>query len=176
MKILLISLFSLLLSFNANSGCIGSELVVIQSASSKNVTRAYAGLKWTMGKGNTPDVVVGVRNAKVKSSGKTHGTDVSLAVDIKQGIKADQVRVKYFDGKVRNQNEVAVGYDFTKGLFGGVSVKAPYVNVGLDLFSVKELDVQPWMILDTHKKYKKPDGATQTIEICRFNGDVVPCG
>jgi hypothetical protein len=124
-------------------------------ATSDNVTRAYAGVKWTLGGSSTPELVVGVRTGKVKSSGKVYGNDVSMAVNIENGFKPSQVRVKYFDGKVRNQNEVAVGYDFTKGLFGGVSVKAPYVNVGLDVFSVKELDVQPWMILDTHKKYKK---------------------
>lgn len=131
-------------------------LVPDGTSGSKEVTRAYTGLKWTMGKGATPDVVVGVRSAKVKTSGKANGSDLSVTFDIKQGIKLDQVRLKYFDGKERNQNEVSLGYAFNKGVFGGVSYKAPYANLGLDLFSLQQFDVQPWVIFDTHNRYKKP--------------------
>ena len=56
------------------------------------------------------------------------------------------------------------GYDFTKGLFAGVSVHAPYSLIGLDLHPfVNENKLEPYIQIDTNKRYKKSnDGLCAT--------------
>jgi hypothetical protein len=51
---------------------------------------------------------------------------------------------------------VGGGFDFTKGLFAGVGVHAPYSLIGLDLHPfVNEKKLEPYIQIDTIKKYKK---------------------
>jgi hypothetical protein len=137
--------------------------IVTGTGSSKvSDNRAYVGLKWTMGKGTQPDVVVGVRNATVKSSGDVSGGDVSVVINTKSSVELSKIRLKYFDGRESVQGEISSGYDFKKGIFVGLSGKSPYANLGVDMFGLDKKSLESYVGVDSLKKYSRPDG-TQTL-------------
>ena len=117
--------------------------------------RAYAGLKWTLNEGIKPQAVIGFRHARTESNGNTDGGDISISAKIIDGFQLGKLRAKYFDGKEKVQGEVGAGYDFTKGLFAGVGVHAPYSLIGLDLHPfINENKLEPYIQIDTIKKYE----------------------
>jgi len=124
------------------------------------VNRGYVGLKWTLGAGVTPAVVVGFRHARVQSNGDTKGGDVSFSFNLVDGIHAGKIRTKYFNGQEKVQGEVGAGFDFTHGIFIGAGVNAPYSNVGLDYLFSSGSPWQPFFMLDTLKKYNKSPSTT----------------
>lgn len=132
-------------------------------ASKDTVNRGYAGLKWTLGQGLTPAVVVGFRRATVKSNGDTQGGDISFSFNLVGGPKPDKLRVKYFNGQENAQGEVGAGYDFSKGVFAGVGVQGPYSNLGVDYLFTQGAPWEPFFMLNTLKKYDKPSGSTTTL-------------
>ena len=115
-----------------------------------------AALKWSLGDGFTPAVVVGYRHARVNDNGDTDGEDVSFSFNLLGGFQAGKLRAKYFNGGESTQNEIGGGYDFANGIFAGVGVKAPYSNIGVDFHFSKDAPWQPYFMLDTLKKYDKP--------------------
>lgn len=147
------------------------------------VNRGYLGLKWTLGKGTTPAVVVGVRRAIVKSNGDTQGGDISFSFNLAGGPSPDKVRVKYFNGQENVQGEVGGGYDFSKGGFAGIGVQGPFVNLGVDYLFSQASHWEPYFILNTLKKYDKPSGSTTTLSCpegfdlsgstCVFTGPII---
>ena len=132
-------------------------------ASKDTVNRGYAGLKWTLGQGLTPAVVVGLRRATVKSNGDTRGGDISFSFNLAGGPRPDKLRVKYFDGREKAQGEVGAGYDFSKGVFAGLGVQGPYSNLGVDYLFTQDARWEPFFMLNTLKKYDKPSGGTTTL-------------
>jgi hypothetical protein len=145
--------------------------VLIPGSADVNLTdnRIYAGLKWTLNEGIKPQAVVGYRHARTESNGDTNGGDVSISAKIIDGFQLGKLRAKYFDGKDKVQGEVGGGYDFTKGLFAGVGVHAPYSLIGLDLHPfINENKFEPYIQIDTIKKYKKSNGSAAT---CQFTGE-----
>jgi hypothetical protein len=127
--------------------------------------RAYAGLKWTLNEGIKPQAVVGFRHARTESNGNTDGGDISISAKIIDGFQLGKLRAKYFDGKEKVQGEVGAGYDFTKGLFAGVGVHAPYSLIGLDLHPfINENKLEPYIQIDTIKKYENSNA-------CAFRND-----
>lgn len=133
--------------------------------SKDTINRGYAGLKWTLGQGLTPAVVVGLRRATVKSNGDTQGGDISFSFNLAGGPKPDKLRVKYFDGQEKVQGEVGGGYDFSKGVFAGLSVQGPYSNVGVDYLFTQDTRWEPYFMLNTMKKYDKPANGTTTTTL-----------
>jgi len=131
--------------------------------------RAYAGLKWTLNEGIKPQAVVGFRHARTESNGNTDGGDISISARIIDGFQLGKLRAKYFDGKEKVQGEVGAGYDFTKGLFAGVGVHAPYSLIGLDLHPfINENKLEPYIQIDTIKKYENSNGSAA---ICQNVGN-----
>jgi hypothetical protein len=127
--------------------------------------RVYAGLKWTLNEGIKPQAVVGFRHARTESNGNTDGGDISISAKIIDGFQLGKLRAKYFDGKEKVQGEVGAGYDFTKGLFAGVGVHAPYSLIGLDLHPfINENKLEPYIQIDTIKKYENSNA-------CAFRND-----
>ena len=107
--------------------------------------------------------MVGYRHARTESNGNTDGGDLSISAKFIDGLQLGKLRAKYFDGKESVQGEVGGGYDFTKGLFAGVGVHAPYSLIGLDLHPfITENKFEPYIQLDTIKKYNKNDSTTNT--------------
>ena len=164
-KLILLIPFLLLVSLSKNSlagghGCYGKggcyDLVSTGASGTLTTNRVYAGLKWTLNEGIKPQAVVGFRHARTESNGNTNGGDISISAKIIDGFQLGKLRAKYFDGKEKVQGEVGGGFDFTKGLFAGVGVHAPFSLIGLDLHPfVNENKLEPYIQIDTIKKYKK---------------------
>ena len=150
--------FCSILSSSAFAGGCGNCYSLIPGTSGAALTdnRAYAGLKWTLNEGIKPQAVVGFRHARTESNGNTDGGDISISAKFIDGFQLGKLRAKYFDGKENVQGEVGAGYDFTKGLFAGVGVHAPYSLIGLDLHPfINENKLEPYIQIDSIKKYKK---------------------
>ena len=158
---LIASLVGLTASPIVNAGSKTVPPVITTTGSGSNdVNRGYVGLKWTLGEGTTPAVIIGYRHARVESNGDTDGGDVSFSFNLVNGFKAGKLRTKYFNGKEDLQGEVGVGYDFAHGLFVGAGAKAPYSNLGVDYLFSADSSWQPYFVLDTLKKYDKPNRNT----------------
>jgi hypothetical protein len=115
--------------------------------------RVYAGLKWTLNEGINPQAIIGYRHARTEPNGNTDGGDISISAKFMDGFQLGKLRAKYFDGKEKVQGEVGGGFDFTKGLFAGVGVHAPYSLIGLDLHPfINENKFVPYIQIDTIKK------------------------
>jgi hypothetical protein len=127
------------------------------TSNTDSINRAYAGLKWTLNEGIQPEVVVGFRHSRVESGGDTQGGDVSLSMKIFNVFQLGKLRAKYFNGQESVQGEFSGGFDFTKGLFAGFSVKAPNTNFGVDYLPKASNTFEPYFIIDTLKKNNKPN-------------------
>jgi hypothetical protein len=139
-------------SYDSISGVTGASLTD---------NRVYAGLKWTLNEGIKPQAVVGFRHARTESNGNTDGGDISISAKFMDGFQLGKLRAKYFDGKEKVQGEVGGGFDFTKGLFGGVGVHAPYSLIGLDIHPfINDNKFEPYIQIDTIKKYKKNNSSS----------------
>ena len=150
-------------SIFSSSAFAGASWDLIPGTSGATLTdnRAYAGLKWTLNEGIKPQAVVGYRHARTESNGDTDGGDLSISAKFIDGFQFGKLRAKYFNGKEDVQGEVGAGYDFTKGLFAGVGVHAPYSLIGLDLHPfITENKLEPYIQIDTNKKYKKSNDST----------------
>ena len=149
--------FSFFLCSAAFAGSKGTwNLIPGTTGPSLTDNRVYAGLKWTLNEGIKPQAVVGYRYARTESNGNTNGGDVSISAKIIDGFQLGKLRAKYFDGKEKVQGEVGGGFDFTKGLFAGVGVHAPYSLIGLDIHPfINDNKFEPYIQIDTIKKYKK---------------------
>jgi len=155
--------FCSFLSSSAFAGGGGYDLIPGTASGTLTDNRIYAGLKWTLNEGIKPHAVVGYRHARTESNGNTDGGDLSISAKFIDGFQLGKLRAKYFDGKEKVQGEVGGGYDFTKGLFAGVGVHAPYSLIGLDLHPfITENKFEPYIQLDTIKKYNKNDSTTNT--------------
>lgn len=146
------------------------------TGSTDTVNRGYVGLKWTLGEGAMPAVVIGFRHANVESNGDTDGGDISFSFNVIGGLQAGQLRTKYFNGQENLQGEIGAGFDFSRGLFVGVGAKAPYSNLGIDYHFSPGSAWQPYFILDSLKKYDKPNPTT-TLScddpfFSELNGDI----
>jgi hypothetical protein len=156
-------IFCSFLSSSAFAGIISYDLIPGSTGSSLTDKRVYGGLKWTLNEGVIPQAVIGYRHARTESNGNTDGGDISISAKFMDGFQLGKLRAKYFDGKEKVQGEVGGGYDFARGLFGGVGIHAPYSLIGLDFHPfVNENKLEPYIQIDTIKKYKKNNSTTST--------------
>ncbi len=162
-----------LISSSAFAGAVTSYYSLIPGTDGAALTddRIYAGVKWTLNEGIKPQAVVGYRHARIESNGDTDGGDVSISAKIFGGFQLGKLRAKYFDGKENTQGEVGAGYDFTKGLFAGFGVHAPYSLIGLDLHPfITDNKLEPYIQIDTNKRYKK---SNDTASTCIFTPNMI---
>ncbi len=175
MKKMLILLSLLLASANAVGGGGFSppySWVDVPGSGSKTVNRGYVGLKWVLDEGVKPQTVVGFRHAIVASNGDTDGGDISLSAKLFDRFQLGKLRAKYFNGKESVQGEFGGGYDFTKGFFAGIGVHAPYSLLGLDVHPLlADKKFEPYVQVDTIKKYNKPNGSTRECVYVGSGGD-----
>jgi hypothetical protein len=144
------------------------DLIPGVAGNSLTDNRIYAGLKWTLNEGIKPQAVVGFRHARTESNGNTDGGDVSISAKFIDGFQLGKLRAKYFDGKEKVQGEVGGGFDFTKGLFAGVGVHAPYSLIGLDIHPfINDNKFEPYIQIDSIKKYKKNHNSPR---VCTLSG------
>lgn len=116
----------------------------------------YAALKWTFGDGIKPEAILGYRHAEIDSSGDTDGGDLSISAKFIDGFHLSKFRAKYFNGKENVQGEIGAGFDFNKGLYTGISVHAPYSNIGVDLLPFTKDKFEPYIQIDTIEGNSKP--------------------
>lgn len=128
---------------------------IAHAENTKSDNNIYAALKWTFGEGIKPEAVIGLRRAKINTSGDVDGQDFSLIVKLFDGLEIQQVRGKYFNGKENIQSELSLGFDLKKGMFSGVGLNAPYLNTGIDIFPLSNYTIQTYLHLDTVAKYKR---------------------
>lgn len=136
---------------NASPACI----YTIQSESISD-NRIYAALKWTFGESIKPEALLGFRHARTESNGDTDGGDLSISAKFNDGFQISKLRAKYFNGQENVQGEVGGGYDFNKGLFTGISVHAPYSNLGVDFLPLAKEKIETYIQIDTIKGNDKP--------------------
>ena len=152
-----------LTSFNVFAYCGVPPIPSTVQASSILDNKFYAGFKWTLNEGIKPEAVVGFRSARINPSSYTNGGDISISAKFIDKFELGKLRAKYFSGINTAQAELSGGYDFTKGLFTGLSVNAPFVNVGIDyLIKAKESSSEPYAMINTVGKYHKPTSTETT--------------
>jgi hypothetical protein len=128
----------------------------IISSESTTHNSVYAALKWTFGEGIKPEALIGFRHAKTDSNGDTDGGDLSISAKFIDGFQLGKIRAKYFNGNENAQGEIGGGYDFSKGLFAGVGVHAPYSSLGIDFLPLAGYRFEPFIQIDTIGRYRKP--------------------
>ena len=174
--------FLILVSLSNNAGAgagfvcgkVGCYDFVTTNGGSLTTNRAYAGLKWTLNESIKPQAVFGFRHARTESNGDTDGGDISISAKFIDGFQLGKLRAKYFNGKENVQGEVGGGFDFTKGIFAGAGIHAPYSLIGLDLHPfINENKLEPYLQLDTIKRYKKSNSTTscQLVDVGSYFGD-----
>ena len=119
--------------------------------------KVYVALKWVLNDGVKPEAVLGFRSARINPSSYTNGEDISISAKFIDQFQLGKLRAKYFSGINTAQAEVSGGYDFTKGLFTGISANMPYVNLGVDyLIKANSSRLEPYAMIHTIGKYNKP--------------------
>jgi hypothetical protein len=97
--------------------------------------RAYAGLVWTLQDKMSaiPDLTLGFRSLRVKSTDSVNGVEVSTRIKLKEGISLDSTRLSYLGGERNVLGNVGLGYSFSSAsLLGTIAVQGPYMRVGSD--------------------------------------------
>lgn len=127
---------TLFISFNTYAGCIPATLVTTLGKSQTNTeNRAYAGLVWTLQEkmSLTPDLTIGLRSLRVKSSDSVSGGEVSARIKFKDGISFDSTRLSYVGGERDLLGNIGVGYSLkNSSLLGTLAVQAAYTRLGTD--------------------------------------------
>ncbi len=171
----IIALMLLTCSFQANAGFVATYDWI--GNGTKSVNNGYVGLKWTLDEGVKPQAVVGFRHASIDSKGDTDGGDVSISAKFIDGFQLAKLRAKYFNGKESAQGEIGGGYDFTKGLFAGLGIRAPYSVLGADLHSfINDRKFEPYFQIDTNKRYNKPNKICSQISQGPYSNDTCTSG
>jgi hypothetical protein len=102
-------------------------------------TRAYIGLQWIYGDtvGTKPNVVLGLRQSRTRTSNIVTGGDLSLAFSLNT-FEPDAIRISYLEGKCNFIGQYGFGYSMKKqaSLFF-VGVVGPYSKVFAEIDSGK---------------------------------------
>ncbi len=114
----------------------------VSSSNTDTQNRAYAGLIWTLKDKASwiPDLTLGFRSLRVKSSDSVSGGDISARIKLSGGIAFDSFVLSYAGGNRDILGNLGAGYSFTNNsLLGTVGVQVPYTRVGTDFqFSDKK--------------------------------------
>jgi hypothetical protein len=130
-------------------------------ASSRTNNEAFLGIVWTFGGKIVPELTLGLRSVKTKSSGSTSGAGLDFTFPISNGIAFDKVRLMAIDGRQNAQGELGVGYSVLSSsllVTGGVQI--PYLTAGVD-YLLKDGFV-PYVGINTLARYKKPNPGVTT--------------
>ena len=129
----------LLVSFNTYADIpetLPATLVTtLEKSQTKTENRAYAGLVWTLQEKMSlfPDLTIGLRSLRVKSSDRVSGGEVSARIKFKDGISFDSTRLSYVGGERDLLGNNGVGYSLTNSsLLGTVAVQGAYSRLGTD--------------------------------------------
>jgi len=97
--------------------------------------RVYAGFNWTLGgkQGWIPQLVLGARSLRVKSSDEVSGGDLNLRLNVFNGFGVDSLRLSYVGGNRDVQGNIGGGYSFADSNFlGTAAIQSTYSRLGAD--------------------------------------------
>ena len=136
--------------------------------------RAYAGLVWTLGEkaSMTPDLSLGFRSLRVKSSNSVEGGDLSIRIKLDGGISFDSTRLSYVGGERDVMGNIGIGYSNTNSsLLGTAAVQGAYTRVGSDYEFANQKFVPYLEVLTADKPNKvNSGGAGSTTYDCSEYG------
>jgi len=124
-----------MLSANAYAGVVIPPPNAPLKSNTDTENRAYAGLVWTLQDKMSfiPNLTIGLRSLRVKSSDSVQGADISTRVKLTDGISFDSTRLSYIGGNRDILGNIGVGYSHTNSsLLGTLTVQGPYSKIGSD--------------------------------------------
>ena len=131
--------------------------------------RAYAGLVWTLGEkaSMTPDLSLGFRSLRVKSSNSVEGGDLSIRIKLDGGISFDSTRLSYVGGERDVMGNIGIGYSNTNSsILGTAAVQGAYTRVGSDYEFANQKFVPYLEVLTADKPNKVDKGVGSTTYEC----------
>ena len=143
------------ISCNSLAGVFSS--VTTYSSNTDTENRAYAGLVWALQDKMSliPDLTLGFRSLRVKSSDSVNGADISARIKLKDGFGFDSTRLVYVGGERDVLGNIGVGYsNSNKSFLGTVAVQGPYSRLGTD-FEFTNKKFVPYLELLTLEKPNK---------------------
>ena len=123
------------MTFNAFAGTGSPPIITGGGSQAVTENRAYAGLVWTLQEkmSTIPDLTLGFRSLRVKSTDSVNGVEVSTRIKLKEGISLDSTRMSYVGGERNALGNVGLGYSFSSAsLLGTLAFQGPYMRVGSD--------------------------------------------
>lgn len=126
----------------------------ISKSDTDTENRAYAGLIWTFKDKASwlPDLTLGFRSLRVKSSDSVSGGDLSTRIKLSDGVAIDSVVLSYVGGKRDLLGNLGVGYSLTNAsILGSAAVQAAYTKIGTD-FQLNDKRFIPYVQLLTLDK------------------------
>ena len=165
---------SLLVSFNSLAGggpapYLPATAVTTGGQSQTNTeNRAYAGLVWTLQEQMSliPDLTIGFRSLRVKSSDSVNGGEITARIKLKDGISFDSTRLSYIGGERDILGNIGLGYSATNSSFlGTLAVQGAYTRLGTD-YQFNGNKFVPYvevLTVDKPNKVKKTPGSTSYV-------------
>ena len=106
----------------------------ISAPGSRDDTRAYLGVSWSLGANASfqPSFVVGVQSIRVRSSNRLRGIDVNARFNFTDGF--ERVAIAGLIGRRDVYANIGGGFNIRQGEpFGTVAVQGPFLRAGLDV-------------------------------------------
>lgn len=156
---------SLIVGVNSFAGVSIDPIIVPGKSQTETENRAYAGLVWTLQEQMSwiPDLTVGFRSLRVKSSDSVNGGEISARIKLKDGISFDSTRLSYVGGERDVLGNVGIGYSATNSSFlGTLAVQGAYTRLGTD-YQFNGNKFVPYLevlTVDKPNNVKKTSGAT----------------
>lgn len=122
--------------------------------------RVYAGISWTFGgkQGLVPQLVLGARSLRVKSSDAVSGGDLNVRLNVFHGFSIDSLRLGYVGGNRDVQGNIGGGYSFADSkLLGTAAIQANYSRVGTD-YVFGSGEIRPYAEINSLQKPKNVGG------------------
>lgn len=95
-------------------------------------TRAFAGMRWTLGKSVMPELLAGVQSTEIDSEGDAKGMQASISYDLAT-MGLGKLRFEALTGNETSQATFGVGYSFvTQSPFVGMGVRGNHLFGGVD--------------------------------------------
>lgn len=135
---------------------------VISGASShvKTENRVFAGLVWTTQEKMSaiPDLTLGVRTLRIKSTDRMNGLEVGARFHLIQGVSLESTRLSFIAGERRVLGNIGVGYSVPHSSFlGNLAVQGDHARFGTD-YLLNSKKFVPFAELLTVKKPNKVHG------------------
>lgn len=167
------SILVFLTLFSINSYAGGNVPLITTGSPAKSQTetenRVYAGFVWTLQEKTSwiPDLSIGFRSLRVKSSDSVNGGEISARIKLKDGISFDSTRLSYVGGERDVLGNIGIGYSLTNSsLLGTVAIQGAYSRIGTD-YQFNGNNFVPYLeLLTVDKPNKVSKKAGTLVQTC----------